>query len=336
MGRSPCCSKEGLNRGAWTKTEDIILCEYIRIHGDGGWRTLPKKAGLKRCGKSCRLRWLNYLRPDIKRGGISPDEEELIIRLHRLLGNRWSLIAGRLPGRTDNEIKNYWNTHLCKKMPLMNQSQPKGSKQNLETRSKDPSPLQNHVSETSPIKITMAVKHSEIVTPKGCSNSVNSAHGFQFCNVKETTNFSMSWRDLLVNNSITHHVSEPFSSEMEGVNVVEEEVRNSTCSMSNLGDEESPHFDHFAGVTATLAESLLDLNELSYPDWNLLFSSATCSTDSAIEEFYMGAAAETNEFEDMCYDQSKNMQRDGSFTVADDQGMEKLYDNMQQGKLHYL
>lgn len=72
--------------------------------------------GLKRCGKSCRLCWLNYLRPDIKRGNITPDEEELIIRLHRLLGNRWSLIAGRLPGRTDNEIKNYWNTKLGKRV----------------------------------------------------------------------------------------------------------------------------------------------------------------------------------------------------------------------------
>lgn len=59
---------------------------------------------------------MNYLRPDIKRGNISPDEDDLIIRLHSLLGNRWSLIAGRLPGRTDNEIKNYWNTHLSKRL----------------------------------------------------------------------------------------------------------------------------------------------------------------------------------------------------------------------------
>nr|BAP39802.1 R2R3 MYB transcription factor [Vitis vinifera] len=116
MGRSPCCSKEGLNRGAWTVVEDKILTEYIKVHGEGRWRNLPKKAGLKRCGKSCRLRWLNYLRPDIKRGNISHDEEDLIVRLHKLLGNRWSLIAGRLPGRTDNEIKNYWNTNLVKKM----------------------------------------------------------------------------------------------------------------------------------------------------------------------------------------------------------------------------
>ncbi|XP_050381194.1 transcription factor MYB1-like [Argentina anserina] len=116
MGRSPCCAKEGLNRGAWTAMENKVLTDYITTHGEGKWRNLPKRAGLKRCGKSCRLRWLNYLRPDIKRGNITRDEEELIIRLHKLLGNRWSLIAGRLPGRTDNEIKNYWNTNFGKKV----------------------------------------------------------------------------------------------------------------------------------------------------------------------------------------------------------------------------
>ncbi|KAB1209435.1 Transcription factor TT2 [Morella rubra] len=100
----------------WSAREDKILMDYIKVHGEGKWRDLPERAGLKRCGKSCRLRWLNYLRPDIKRGNISVEEEELIVRLHKLLGNRWSLIAGRLPGRTDNEIKNYWNTNLSKRV----------------------------------------------------------------------------------------------------------------------------------------------------------------------------------------------------------------------------
>ncbi|KAF2324906.1 hypothetical protein GH714_021168 [Hevea brasiliensis] len=116
MGRAPCCSKVGLHRGPWTPREDTLLTKYIQARGEGNWRSLPKKAGLLRCGKSCRLRWMNYLRPDIKRGNITPDEDDLIIRMHSLLGNRWSLIAGRLPGRTDNEIKNYWNTHLSKKL----------------------------------------------------------------------------------------------------------------------------------------------------------------------------------------------------------------------------
>ncbi|TKY64105.1 myb proto-oncogene protein [Spatholobus suberectus] len=116
MGRAPCCSKVGLHKGPWTPKEDALLTKYIQAHGEGQWKSLPKKAGLLRCGKSCRLRWMNYLRPDIKRGNITPEEDDLIIRMHSLLGNRWSLIAGRLPGRTDNEIKNYWNTHLSKKL----------------------------------------------------------------------------------------------------------------------------------------------------------------------------------------------------------------------------
>ncbi|CAN1854471.1 Transcription factor MYB102 [Linum perenne] len=109
MGRSPCCEKNGLKKGPWTSEEDDKLMDYIRVHG----------YGLQRCGKSCRLRWTNYLRPDIKRGRFSPEEEEVIIQLHSVLGNKWSAIAARLPGRTDNEIKNYWNTHIRKKLLRM-------------------------------------------------------------------------------------------------------------------------------------------------------------------------------------------------------------------------
>ncbi|KAL6316734.1 hypothetical protein AAG906_020418 [Vitis piasezkii] len=116
MGRKPCCDKAHTNRGAWTKEEDDRLIEYIRMNGHGSWRSLPKAAGLLRCGKSCRLRWINYLRPDVKRGNFTIDEDELIIKLHKLLGNKWSLIAGRLPGRTDNEIKNHWNTHIRRRL----------------------------------------------------------------------------------------------------------------------------------------------------------------------------------------------------------------------------
>ncbi|KAI4349721.1 hypothetical protein L6164_010281 [Bauhinia variegata] len=116
MGRAPCCEKVGLKKGRWTADEDEILIKYIQANGEGSWRSLPKNAGLLRCGKSCRLRWINYLRADLKRGNISPQEEHVIIRLHASLGNRWSLIASHLPGRTDNEIKNYWNSHLCRRI----------------------------------------------------------------------------------------------------------------------------------------------------------------------------------------------------------------------------
>ncbi|KAF9587474.1 hypothetical protein IFM89_003413 [Coptis chinensis] len=119
MGRAPCCEKNGLKKGPWTPEEDQKLLDYIKKHGHGSWRTLPKNADLQRCGKSCRLRWTNYLRPDIKRGRFSFEEEETIIQLHSILGNKWSAIAARLPGRTDNEIKNYWNTHIRKRLLRM-------------------------------------------------------------------------------------------------------------------------------------------------------------------------------------------------------------------------
>ncbi|KAE8707349.1 Transcription factor MYB39 [Hibiscus syriacus] len=118
--RQPLCSqKAGLKKGPWTPEEDEKLSSYIRQHGDGSWSATPEKAGLQRCGKSCRLRWINYLRPDIKRGKFSLQEEQTIIQLHAFLGNKWSAIAAHLPKRTDNEIKNYWNTRLKKRLDKM-------------------------------------------------------------------------------------------------------------------------------------------------------------------------------------------------------------------------
>lgn len=116
MGRPPCCDKIGIKKGPWTPEEDIILVSYIQEHGPGNWRSVPTKTGLIRCSKSCRLRWTNYLRPGIKRGNFTPHEEGMIIHLQALLGNKWAAIASYLPQRTDNDIKNYWNTHLKKKL----------------------------------------------------------------------------------------------------------------------------------------------------------------------------------------------------------------------------
>ncbi|XP_043689137.1 transcription factor MYB101-like [Telopea speciosissima] len=111
-GGSGGASSGCLKKGPWTAAEDAILMEYVKKHGEGNWNAVQKNSGLSRCGKSCRLRWANHLRPNLKKGSFSPEEERLILELHSKLGNKWARMAAQLPGRTDNEIKNYWNTRV--------------------------------------------------------------------------------------------------------------------------------------------------------------------------------------------------------------------------------
>ncbi|CAN6279342.1 unnamed protein product [Urochloa humidicola] len=117
MGCKACDKpKPNYRKGLWSPEEDQKLRDYILRHGHGCWSALPAKAGLHRNGKSCRLRWINYLRPGLKHGMFSPEEEETVMSLHATLGNKWSRIARHLPGRTDNEVKNYWNSYLKKRV----------------------------------------------------------------------------------------------------------------------------------------------------------------------------------------------------------------------------
>nr|CAN75641.1 hypothetical protein VITISV_029178 [Vitis vinifera] len=164
MGRHSCCYKQKLRKGLWSPEEDEKLLRHITKYGHGCWSSVPKQAGLQRCGKSCRLRWINYLRPDLKRGTFSLQEENLIIELHSVLGNRWSQIAAQLPGRTDNEIKNLWNSCLKKKLRQRgidpNTHKPLSEVENRED-SNPPTDSQDKASGVS----------SELKPPQGCQPS---------------------------------------------------------------------------------------------------------------------------------------------------------------------
>ncbi|KAL5060043.1 hypothetical protein RYX36_031647 [Vicia faba] len=169
MGRAPCCDKASVKKGPWSPEEDAKLKDYIEKNGTGGnWISLPKKAGLTRCGKSCRLRWLNYLRPNIKHGDFSDSEDNIICTLFSSIGSRWSIIASKLQGRTDNDVKNYWNTKLKKKYMSMNQS--------LEMRSQQVtllSILQNSTTSSPSLSFTGSFSYSS-----AASSSLVSGNSF--------------------------------------------------------------------------------------------------------------------------------------------------------------
>ncbi|KAK1359766.1 transcription factor MYB35 [Heracleum sosnowskyi] len=119
MVRPPCCERMNARKGNWSKEEDVKVLPYVPKQRTSNWTDASKKTGPRKCGKSCKHKCSNHLRPDKKHETFTPQEEELIINLHAAIGSRWPIIAQQLPGRTDNDVKNYWNTKLKKKLSGM-------------------------------------------------------------------------------------------------------------------------------------------------------------------------------------------------------------------------
>ncbi|KAK7283834.1 hypothetical protein RIF29_13581 [Crotalaria pallida] len=120
-----------IKKGPWSGEEDEVLLKHVNKYGPRDWSSIRSKGLLHRTGKSCRLRWVNKLRPNLKSGcKFSAEEERVVIELQAQFGNKWAKIATYLEGRTDNDVKNFWSSRRKRLQRLLLKPSPLKSQKN--------------------------------------------------------------------------------------------------------------------------------------------------------------------------------------------------------------
>ncbi|CAN4125920.1 unnamed protein product [Withania somnifera] len=196
-----------IKKGPWKEEEDEVLIKHVNKYGPRDWSFIRSKGLLQRTGKSCRLRWVNKLRPNLKNGvKFSAEEERTVIELQAQFGNRWARIATYMPGRTDNDVKNFWSSRQKRLAKILRTSVPQPSK-----------PQKNLHTEAVPS--LEAPKLNSLAEERSLSVS-------QYCSSSYTNNFDTT--NMVPLPELVNSISLPFEQELLPLEFITNEKRTST------------------------------------------------------------------------------------------------------------